>query len=258
MGGASSVAFSREELEVYEAVTNLTGAEIIVLYNKFMALGGRKGGEADAAMQAAATGALEGGGGGANGVKVPVAKVTGQEEFANNPFRTRLCQIFSSEPTQSATWGDLAWDEYLDLYSCLSPNAPLEDKMKTAFRMYDFDDNGYLTEQDLAKLLETLATPPTKDGKDNQCLLNANEVKEIVSRVMRDCDIDGNQRLSYAEFSKVLERIPVRAQPHRQHTLIQRSAPAATHHSWYGTHAVPGRRLLTTAPLCACGRSRSR
>ena len=43
MGGASSVAFSREELEVYEAVTNLTGAEIIVLYNKFMALGGRKG-----------------------------------------------------------------------------------------------------------------------------------------------------------------------------------------------------------------------
>ena len=25
---------------------------------------------------------------------------------------------------------------------------------------------------------------------------------------MRDCDIDGNNRLSYAEFSKVVTRIP--------------------------------------------------
>jgi hypothetical protein len=25
---------------------------------------------------------------------------------------------------------------------------------------------------------------------------------------MRDCDIDGNHRLSYAEFSKVLDRVP--------------------------------------------------
>ena len=132
----------------------------------------------------------------------------GQAELANNPFGERLCQIFSTEPPQSKTWGDLAWDEYVDLYSCLSPHAPLETKMKTAFRMYDFDENGFLTDADLKTLLETLATPPAKDGARTECLLKPAEVDEVVRRVMRDCDLDGNSRLSYAEFSKVLERIP--------------------------------------------------
>ena len=34
------------------------------------------------------------------------------------------------------------------------------------------------------------------------------EVMDIVDRVMRDCDIDGNNRLSYTEFAKVITRVP--------------------------------------------------
>ena len=48
-----------------------------------------------------------------------------------------------------------------------------------------------------------IATTPKKKE-----LLTESEIKDIVERVMRDCDIDGNSRLSYAEFSKVLGRIP--------------------------------------------------
>ena len=109
----------------------------------------------------------------------------------------------------SDTWGNLSFDEYVDMYNCLSPRASKEVKMQTAFRMYDFDDNGYLTNEDLEWLVRTLATPPPrKSGEERPCLFAQDEMNDIVERVMRDCDVDGNHRLSYAEFSKVLGRIP--------------------------------------------------
>ena len=81
--------------------------------------------------------------------------------------------------------------------------------MQTAFRMYDFDNNGYLATDDLEWLLKTLATPPPKkNGTPRKCLFEEDEIADVVERVMRDCDVDGNKRLSYAEFSKVLSRIP--------------------------------------------------
>jgi calcium and integrin-binding protein 1 len=125
------------------------------------------------------------------------------------PLAERLCEVFSSEPAFSPTWGDLNFDEYVDMYNCLSPDAPKDVKMKTAFRLYDFDGNGYLTTEDLEWLLRTIATPPgKKSGKPRNCLFEQPEINDIVERVMRDCDIDGNHRLSYAEFSKVLDRVP--------------------------------------------------
>ena len=37
---------------------------------------------------------------------------------------------------------------------------------------------------------------------------NEQEIKDIVERVMRDCDIDGNSRITYNEFARVIDRIP--------------------------------------------------
>jgi calcium and integrin-binding protein 1 len=85
----------------------------------------------------------------------------------------------------------------------MSPRASKEVKMQTAFRLYDYDNDGYLMPSDIAELLKAVST--TKAGKE---LLVAKEVTEITEAVMRDCDIDGNNRLSYAEFAKVLGRIP--------------------------------------------------
>lgn len=213
-GGGHS-AFRREDLEVYEACTCLSGAEVLELYEKFVDLGGIR--EKDSATEKIVRGAgadlrvssmpadAETGGGptGGTGRKIKKESVIGQSEFRNNPFKHRLCEIFSSEPAGSATYGDLSFDEFVDLYNVMSPRASKEVKSQTAFRLYDFDANGYLTPEDIALLLKTIATTPKKKE-----LLTESEIKDIVERVMRDCDIDGNSRLSYAEFSKVLGRIP--------------------------------------------------
>lgn len=209
MGGGPSV-FRREDLEVYESCTCLSGAEIMELYEKFVDLGGVRE-KVDASekvvrgvgadLRVMATGDAEAGK--ASGRKVTKAAVCKQSELRNNPFRERLCEIFSTEPMGSETWGDLSFDEFVDLYNVMSPRATKEVKTQAAFRIYDYDGNGYLTAEDIAQLLKQIATTPK-----GRMLLDPQEIKDIVERVMRDCDIDGNNRLSYAEFSKVVGRIP--------------------------------------------------
>ena len=210
MGGGNSV-FKREDLEVYEACTCLSSAEVLELYEKFTDLGGVRASDAESEgiargpggslIKATGDGGTESSGSG--GVKAPRDKIIEQPELRNNPFRVRLCEIFSSEPRDSSTYGDLSFDEFVDLYNVMSPRASKETKTQTAFRLYDFDGNGYLTHEDIAQLLKLLSTM-----KNQKMLFDKAEVKDIVDRVMRDCDIDGNNRLSYAEFSKVVGRIP--------------------------------------------------
>jgi len=207
--GPSSPDFKLAELEVYEACTCLSAAEILELHEKFTDIGGvrEKDDESEKALRGADVRASiameqETGAGSSTGAKATMASVCGQSELKNNPFRFRLCQMFSSEPRNSPTFGDLSFDEYVDLYHAMSPRASLETKMQTAFRLYDYDGNNYLTEEDIAQCLRDISTTPKKQ------LLTETEIKEVVERVMRDCDIDGNNRLSYTEFSKVLRRIP--------------------------------------------------
>lgn len=192
MGADGSKLFSAEDLQVYEAVTCLFSGEVLLLRQKFEQLlkdDKKRGGTAPPG-------------------KLAMAKMVAQEEFRNNPFRYRLCQAFSSEPltlddgSVNPDHGALSWDEYVDLFSCLSPKASLDVKMQTAFRMFDFDQNGYLTVSDLNELLMTIATP-----KGKPCLMKKSEIESVCERVMRDCDIDGNGRLSY-DYPHVENRAP--------------------------------------------------
>ena len=214
--GIGASAFTRAELEVYEECTCLTAAEIIELYAKFKSLGGKRakdeadekvvrgaGGEARLSMSNVEAGGATSTTKADDGLLATKQAICDQAELRNNPFRFRLCEIFTSCDAKDPHYGALSFDEYVDLYNVMSPRAPKEDKMKTAFRLYDYDGNGYLTPDDITALLKQLSTTPK--GRD---LLTEKEMHEIVERVMRDCDIDGNNRLSYQEFSKVLNRIP--------------------------------------------------
>ena len=80
--------------------------------------------------------------------------------------------------------------------------------MLISFRLYDFDGDGFLDPKDLCTVLDTLATPLATGGEEVQRLLEPAEIKSIIDRVMRDCDVDGNNHLSFAEFRKVISRVP--------------------------------------------------
>ena len=78
------------------------------------------------------------------------AQVCDLPEFDNNPFAPRLCEVFSSDGS-----GDLYFDELLDLFHALSPKAEREVKVLTAFRVYDFDGDDKLNDEDISTLIRT-------------------------------------------------------------------------------------------------------
>lgn len=156
--------------------------------------------------------------------KATKAKVCDLPEFDNNPFAPRLCEIFSSDGS-----GDLFFDELLDMFHALSPKAEREVKVLTAFRVYDFDGDGYLNAEDISTLIRTTTVVTKKNtgsiaeshiaggggadledggGAKEKRALAKHVLADVVDHVMRECDLDGRGRLSFHEFKRVMDRFP--------------------------------------------------
>ncbi|VDN29134.1 unnamed protein product [Gongylonema pulchrum] len=114
-------------------------------------------------------------------------------ELRENPFRRRICQVFSDDGA-----GNLTFDDFLDMFSVFSEMAPLQLKLKYAFRIYDFDGDDQLGHDDLSKMIRCL----TRDE------LSDEEVEFIIERVIEEADLDGDEQISYAEFEHVVSRSP--------------------------------------------------
>ena len=245
MGGGQSVLTTRD-LETYEACTCLNSGEVLDLLAKFKRCGGLKAPEIEETKTYNTLRVVTrhrskaGRPNSAADKRASVKAITAQPELANNPFRYRLAEIFSSDGS-----GGLYFEEFVDLYHNMSARAPLKDKIHTAFRVYDFDRDGYIMHEDLEKLLVTLggdavcgqmpiSLPPSLcalstshrssshaqggAGRTHASLLTTLDEEHIIeirdaregiaAQVMRHVDIDGNGRISYPEFAKFMHRVP--------------------------------------------------
>ena len=83
--------------------------------------------------------------------------------------------------------------------SVFSEGATRDVKASYAFRIYDFDGDGYLGEKDLFQTVKMLV------GSNN---LSQSQLEQVVSQILAESDLDGDQRLSYVEFEHVVSRAP--------------------------------------------------
>lgn len=63
--------------------------------------------------------------------KLPMAKILQYPELRVNPFRDRICKVFSS-----GSDGDCTFEDFLDMMSVFSDNAPKAVKAEHAFRIF--------------------------------------------------------------------------------------------------------------------------
>lgn len=63
--------------------------------------------------------------------KLPMNKMFQYPELGVNPFKDRICKIFSSSHD-----GDCTFEDFLDMMSVFSENAPCSVKAEHAFRIY--------------------------------------------------------------------------------------------------------------------------
>ena len=125
-------------------------------------------------------------------------KVLELVELKENPFAERICLVFSQNP-DGANRGDISFEDFLDMMSVFSEGATRDVKASYAFRIYDFDGDGYLDKKDLMDTIERLC------GTDG---LSEYERDLVADKILEEADLDGDHRLSYVEFEHVISRAP--------------------------------------------------
>lgn len=84
-----------------------------------------------------------------------------------NPFGDRICKVFSSSSD-----GDCTFEDFLDMMSVFSDGAPKAVKAEHAFRIFDFDGDDMLGENDLRQVVQRLI------GEQNS--LSDSDMKQLI------------------------------------------------------------------------------
>ncbi|XP_029772506.1 calcium and integrin-binding family member 3 isoform X1 [Suricata suricatta] len=126
-------------------------------------------------------------------VKVPYELIGSMPELKDNPFRQRIARVFSDDGD-----GHMTLDNFLDMFSVMSEMAPRDLKAYYAFKIYDFNDDGYICVWDLGQTVTKLTR-----GE-----LSAEEVSLVCEKVLDEADGDHDGRLSLEDFQNVILRAP--------------------------------------------------
>jgi len=116
-------------------------------------------------------------------------------ELKENPFRDRICKVFSSNGT-----GDLSFEDFLDLFSMFSEQAPRQLKLSYAFRIYDMDGDGVIGFDDLKTVISRLCA--------HERGLTPSEIDDVSNKIIDEADVDCDGHLTLLEFSHVVARAP--------------------------------------------------
>ncbi|XP_034935498.1 calcium and integrin-binding family member 3 [Chelonus insularis] len=181
--GNKIAIFSEEQLEDYQDCTFFTRKEILRIFERFRDMG--ETGVVPKVMTSEE--ALR--------LKLPLSSLAKIPEFKENPFRERIADVFTSSHDLESSKG-ICFNEFLEMMSVFSEQAPRDLKVFYAFKIYDFDDDGVIGINDLEKTCRHLV----KDG------LNSDEVSTICRKVLEESDIDCDDALSYLEFEHVVTR----------------------------------------------------
>ncbi|XP_063995615.1 calcium and integrin-binding family member 3 isoform X2 [Diachasmimorpha longicaudata] len=183
--GNKVATFSEEQLEDYQDCTFFTRKEILRIFKKFREIGDP--GVVPRSMLA----------GEASKLRIPLSCLEKIPELRENPFRERISEVFtSSNELRNSLDEGICFEEFLEMMSVFSEQAPRDLKVFYAFKIYDFDEDGVVGMSDLEKTCRQLV----QDG------LTTEEIGTICKKVLEESDIDGDGALSYLEFEHVVTR----------------------------------------------------
>lgn len=172
MGGSHSV-FNQQELDDYQELTFFTKKEILHVWKRFSQL------DDDVSKSA----------------KLEKQRIMDLPELKVNPFKDRICEVFSSTDD-----GNMTFEDFLDMMSVFSDNAPRSVKVEFAFRIYDFDGDDMISAEDLQEVIHRLT------GEENK--LEDEDMKQLIKNVFDEADLDDDRKLSFAEFEHVISKAP--------------------------------------------------
>ena len=114
--------------------------------------------------------------------------------IAQNPLVKRVIQIFDKNKD-----GKISFVEFINGLAALSSTANEEAKLKFAFKIYDMDEDGFISNGDLFKILKIMV------GNN----LTDRQLQQLVDRTIIEADSDYDGLISYEEFTKMVKNLEI-------------------------------------------------
>lgn len=95
--------------------------------------------------------------------------------------------------------GDVDFQEFVSGLSAFSSKGNKEEKLHFAFKVYDIDRDGYISNGELFIVLKMMVGSNLKDM----------QLQQIVDKTMMEADVDGDGRISFDEFKRMVENTDV-------------------------------------------------
>ncbi|RKP40314.1 calcineurin subunit B [Dimargaris cristalligena] len=118
-------------------------------------------------------------------------------QISNNPLAQRLIAIFDQDGG-----GDVDFKEFINGLSTFSARGNKQEKLRFAFKIYDMDRDGFISNGELFLVMKTMVGSNLKDE----------QLQQIVDKSIMEADQDGDGRISFEEFCKFVERTDVAKQ----------------------------------------------
>jgi len=173
--GASHSVFTEAELDDYQELTFFSKKEILHVHKRFHLL------DPDAVRAD-------------KNAQLPMDTILELPELKVNPFKDRICKVFSSTGD-----GSLKFEDFLDMMSVFSDAAPKSVKAEYAFQIYDFDDDDFISSPDLREVVNRLSGEQQLSDADMQ---------QLIDNILEESDLDDDDALSFAEFEHVISKSP--------------------------------------------------
>ena len=95
--------------------------------------------------------------------------------------------------------GDVDFQEFVSGLSAFSSKGNKEQKLRFAFKVYDIDRDGYISNGELFIVLKMMVGSNLKDQ----------QLQQIVDKTIMEADLDQDGKISFEEFTKMVENTDV-------------------------------------------------
>lgn len=95
--------------------------------------------------------------------------------------------------------GNVDFQEFVSGLSAFSSKGNKEQKLEFAFKVYDIDRDGYISNGELFIVLKMMVGSNLKDQ----------QLQQIVDKTIMEADLDGDGKISFDEFKKMVENTDV-------------------------------------------------
>jgi len=168
-------------------------------------------------------------------------------ELQQNPLVQRVIDIFDTDGN-----GEIDFKEFIGGISQFSVKGDKESKLKFAFKIYDMDKDGFISNGELFQVLKMMVGSNLKDS----------QLQQIVDKTIINADKDGDGKISFDEFcacvgdsliddiQKKDDRGSVKNR-HKKHSFFSSSFQHAIH-THNPTHAHHAQYTLTHLFVPTC------